>query len=311
MKKKGIRILLALLVSSIMILGIAGVAEAGPPNRVFTVELTQIDGTGIHEGETLLRASIAWDGYRSYGYHVEWYQFESGAFVLKDEPDDFVQPFSKTGSPVISYSGPDCHVSNGEIWQIQVTLLRKNGSVSKHPKMIWHTIVVDASYDMPFTEDFSGLAGDLPEGWFTNNSSVVYVRTSSSYANGTSPELCVDWNVGENTVWDYWARTPSIDATGATTTLNLTFKHDLQVYNWTQNFTYSVEVSNDGGSTWTAVREETPTETTYPSMEIGPETVNIDLGAYAGDVIFIRWRLREYTYYSDGWRIDDVSVDGY
>ena len=141
MKKKGIRILLALLLSSIMILGIAGVAEAGPPNRVFTVELTQVDGTGIHEGYTLLQASIAWDGYRSYGYHVEWYKFESGAFVLK-QAVDYPLTFRKTGYPVIHYAGPECHVSNGEIWQAQVRLLRKNESPSNHPKMCWYTIHV-------------------------------------------------------------------------------------------------------------------------------------------------------------------------
>jgi hypothetical protein len=312
MKIKGIRVLLALLLSSMMILGIAGIAEAGRPNRVFTVELTQIAGTGAHEGETLLRASIEWDGYRSYGYHVEWYQFESGGFALKDEPTHNTLPFGKTGSPVITYYGPDCAVSGGEVWQIQVTLLRKNGSVSKHPKMIWHTIVVDASYDLPFTEDFTGLTGGLlPDGWSTNNSSVVYVAISS-HANGTSPELCVDWNSGENTVWDYWACTPTIDTAAAATTLNLTFKHHLFVYNWTRNFTYSVEVSNDAGSTWTAVLEETPTEAQYPGPdpEIGPETLDIDLSAYVGDDILIRWRLRGYTYWSDGWYIDDVCVDG-
>jgi hypothetical protein len=172
------------------------------------------------------------------------------------------------------------------------------------------TYTIDITpYTNFFAEDFGGVTGgSLPEGWVTNNSSVVYVWLYSD-AGGMAPELYLDYGFSDNTTYDYWARTPAINATAANTTLALAFKHNLWIYGLDESFTYSVEVSNDAGSNWTAVLEESPTEA--DGDEIGPETVNIDLSAYVGDTILIRWRLREYTYWSDGWRIDDVTVDGY
>lgn len=161
-----------------------------------------------------------------------------------------------------------------------------------------------------FAQDFSGVAEyHLPEGWFAYNTNQAYVYDSST-AGGTAPELYIDYGDDPDTSYDYYVSTRDIDATDTTTVLNLSFKHYIHIYDFDLPFTYSVEVSIDGGSNWAPVLEETPTYAELQSYAIGPETVTIDLSAYVGNYVLICWRLQGYTWHSDGWQIDDVVVDG-
>lgn len=155
-----------------------------------------------------------------------------------------------------------------------------------------------------FAEDFTGIEEYvLPAGWTTNESD-IFVDNSNS-AGGVAPELYIDYGPDSMASYDYRVSTPAINATTATSTLNLSFKHFLHLYDTALPYTYAVEVSTDGGTTWTATSfVASPTET------IGPTTVNIDLSAYVGQTINISWRLYGYTWHSDGWYIDDIIVTG-
>ena len=138
MKKIGIRVLLALILSVVMVIGVVGVAEAkGPPVREFTVELSQyVQSSGAHAGDTHLRAQVDWEGYRAFGYHYEFYKYESGVYVLKGEYSTPLSYVTGPRSVAFSFYGTDHNVSPGEEWKVEVTLLKKNGSESKRPKMI-------------------------------------------------------------------------------------------------------------------------------------------------------------------------------
>jgi hypothetical protein len=131
----------------------------------------------------------------------------------------------------------------------------------------------------------------------------------TSDAGGESPELRFFYGPYGNNV-TYSIYTPSINATGVTSTLNLSFKQ-LHLYYGDETppvfppYSIAVEVSTDGGTTWGS------TSFAYsPTTDIGPETVNVDLGAYKGYTINIRWSISGYTYWTDNWWIDDIVVTG-
>jgi len=294
MKKVGIRLLLSLiLLTAIVATATVPVSAAKPVKLGITI-------TDISDGS--ITVDYWWNKIQARYYMIGVYNSTTDAMNVTG----LIDLEGRTPSLIGNMTLTSVDITCGQQYRAIIWLFRKPTT-----KIRGATAQDWESFDcpLPFCEDFTGQSGYLSEGWSTNNSSVVKVLTTN-YANGTSPELCLEWGLDEDTTYDYWARTPDIDATATTTTLNLTFKHTLWIDDFAKNFTYSVEVSNDAGSTWTAVLEETPTEAQYPGYEIGPETVNIDLGAYVGDEILIRWRLREYTWHSYGWWIDDVCVNG-
>lgn len=164
-----------------------------------------------------------------------------------------------------------------------------------------------------YAEDFSeSEPGDeLPSGWTGggNYTDRILVLTSS-YAGGTSPELYFGWG-SDNITETYSIYTPSIDATGVTSALNLSFKHFHDYWEdetppISPPYSIAVDVSTDGGATWGS------TSFAYNvTADIGPETVSVDLGAYKGHTINIRWSISGWTYWTDGWYIDDIVVAGY
>ena len=63
-----------------------------------------------------------------------------------------------------------------------------------------------------------------------------------------------------------------------------------------------VEVSTDGGSSWTSLANFTGTNLTWHKVEL-------DLSAYKGQSVFVRFRLStDYSVTRDGWYIDDVTI---
>jgi hypothetical protein len=73
-----------------------------------------------------------------------------------------------------------------------------------------------------------------------------------------------------------------------------------------QTYTMAVEVSTDGGTTWSPVIKYTS-----PTADISPTPVNVDLSAYKGQTFMLSWHLFGYTADMRIWDIDDIVVSGY
>jgi len=169
-------------------------------------------------------------------------------------------------------------------------------------------LTVNFEMNILFEEHFDESdLGSVPDGWTRSGNTDLMTVVSFYNAGGTSPELY--FHFGSRAINEtHSIYTPSINATGVTGALNLSFKHLHWYYTdelppVTPPYSIAVEVSTDGGTTWGS------TSFAYsPTANIGPETVSVDLGAYKGYTINIRWSMSGYTYWMDGWWIDDIVV---
>jgi hypothetical protein len=136
------------------------------------------------------------------------------------------------------------------------------------------------------------------------NEGLISVQNGAS-ANGSGPELQFQYGPWETRYYDYRAVTPAINTTGAIS-LALSFKHYYDFYEPDVPNSIAVEVSTDNGGTWVP----TSWVISPTTADVGPEVVEINLNAYAGQTILISWRWYEYTYWGDYWYIDDIAVTG-
>jgi bacillopeptidase F (M6 metalloprotease family)/subtilisin family serine protease len=100
--------------------------------------------------------------------------------------------------------------------------------------------------------------------------------------------------------------TPPVSLAGMTT-VSLQFA---QWYSMEKDFDNGrVEVSADGGSTWTTLA--TYTSPSYSGTPVGWEVPVIDLSSYAGQTVQIRFRMQsDSSVQFAGWYIDDVRIAG-
>ena len=155
-----------------------------------------------------------------------------------------------------------------------------------------------------FTENFTGIAnGNIPTGWQRTN--IYWGVSSTSGAGGTAPEvrfLCRDALI----LFDVRLNTPDINASAAQG-LTLSFKHYAQRWQLaTALYTLKVQVSTNGGASWSDLWSATP------AGDIGPETLTLDLSDYDGQTIRIGWNF--YLGWGNelnAWRIDDIVLTGY
>jgi hypothetical protein len=297
MKKAAIRLCLSLILVTTVVVAATVPVSAAKPVRV---GLTIID---ISEGS--ITVSYWWSKIGAHSYLLGVHD-GVGAALNYTWTDLGGRTPSQSGNITIT----DPQITCGQSYGVRIWLERKSARTIRGATAFDRKMFHCPPPPCIFYEDFTGVANyNLPDGWVTNNSSEIFVYDEAG-AGGIAPELYFDYGTSNTSIHDVWVHTPAINATNTTTTLNLTFKHELSIYGYAKNFTYSIEVSNDAGSNWTAVFEETPYDGQYPGDVIGPETENLDLSSYVGDNILIRWRLRGYTWYSSGWLIDDICVDG-
>lgn len=145
-------------------------------------------------------------------------------------------------------------------------------------------------------------SGSLPDGWTIDNegSGGGWEITSGSSSSG-------DWAyddsdaAGSSATQDDYLISPIIDCSSYTT-VTLQFYHDYRHYNENSNEGGFVDVSNDGGQTWTNVYHIYDTDV--------QETKTIDITDIAAghSQVQIRWHyIASYDYH---WGIDDVSITG-
>jgi bacillopeptidase F len=152
----------------------------------------------------------------------------------------------------------------------------------------------------PLTYDFET---NTLQGWTTN----WIWAPSTIYAHGGTHSV-TDSPIGmyadsSNT----WLASPMIDLT-ATSAPKLTFWHR---YDIETGYDYAyVELSSDGGATWTSIAPAGP----YGNRYTGPLStftlVTIDISAYkTSAAVVIRFRLQTDTSTQhDGWYIDDIGI---
>lgn len=138
MKRKGLRVALALVLSLMLLLGAVGTAQAkGNPNQSMIFEIVQDNSlTNMR-----LKAYANWEGYRAYGYHLEWWEFVGGEWVYDSEYNWTYPGLTKSDARYTYKSGS---VYEGEVWQARYTFIRKNGNVWKK-EVAWYNYTVVAA----------------------------------------------------------------------------------------------------------------------------------------------------------------------
>lgn len=315
--RKTLMIVSALAMILAMVIGSAGIVSAGKPSPSLNLaqEALLYDDAGIYgtPGEVYIACFLSWEAIGAWGYKVEWGPTATNATLYS---------LTAGGKKLRNYSGwcllsiPESSMSME--YSINTTLLDRKGD----PIGWWDA---DTVYPDTLPEDttaiyaqhFSGVASSyLPFGWSANRTDLCYVA-GTNWAGGVAPELEIayDDTMGDYDYSDYWVSTPEIQTTSATSNLTLSFDHYFSLWEYAEEafpYTIVVEVSANNGTAWTATSfVDSPNLTKYPSEEIGPEKVNIDLSTYAGQTIMIRWRIYGYTYMMNYWSIDNVVLTGY
>ncbi|MEA1889960.1 MAG: S8 family serine peptidase, partial [Pseudomonadota bacterium] len=163
-----------------------------------------------------------------------------------------------------------------------------------------------------FDEDFTG---GLPTGWSLVNN--VDSGTSSAFwefddlglrdnlTGGTGRFASVDSDLAGNpSSTDAELHTASVDLSGFTQ-VALSFKSDFRYYDLAPDEIADVDVSIDGGSSWSNVWQRTG------GSERGPTSQTVDLTTVAAGQADVRLR---FHYYNAGWdwwwQVDDVQLSG-
>ena len=157
-----------------------------------------------------------------------------------------------------------------------------------------------------WTEDFE--AGVIPEGWTTTTNSAQgwYVTTNGSSQFFTIPPgdgyyACSnDDAANDDGSVDYLITPPQNFA--ALTSIVLTFD---SFFDGSYSQTAHIEVSEDGGNTWTGVYD-------LPANPDGWVTETVDLSAYCGaghDNVLIAFHSNDNDHWASGWAVDNVTLD--
>jgi uncharacterized repeat protein (TIGR01451 family) len=128
--------------------------------------------------------------------------------------------------------------------------------------------------------------------WDRNDAFGVANRT-----NGTGYSAAAE-AYGSGIDWDTELWSPPLDFTGDYVSAVIAFESNFQDY--AGNGDAWVDVSIDGGMTWT--------NEWYWSTDHGPTYETIDLSAYLGETVIVRWRYVATSSTSWYWHIDDVEV---
>ena len=188
----------------------------------------------------------------------------------------------------------DLSAVEGEVFQLAFILNGYNDDLS------WNidNISISEPLAIPFMEDFTGVpANTLPNCWDKSHPN-SYV-TSSSIANGTSPELMVNHEPGMN--GEIKVYLPKMDAT-TISNISMSFLH--QMYYSLSPFDLRLDYTVDNGATWHIAWLKSNNTT-----NIDPETVFIDLSSYVGNEIFqLAFVLNGASFDDLQWYIDNISI---
>ncbi len=158
-------------------------------------------------------------------------------------------------------------------------------------------IVFDADFETT-TGDNAWTHGGAQDEW-ARGDPAAYNPHSGSYCWGTDI-TGTSWRNNYNNNANEWLRSPAIDLTAAGSA-TLSF---WRLYQIETNYDYGyVEISTDGGSTWTTLQSYTGSDTTWTQD-------SIDISSYVGNTVYIQFRLQsDWSGTYDGLYVDDVQID--
>jgi len=152
-------------------------------------------------------------------------------------------------------------------------------------------------------------AGTLPSGWSTVDHAGDGVAwafddpgTRTNLTGGTGLFAGIDSDLAGYKDVDTSLLSPAMDF-ASNPAVVLQFKYD---FNWWSSDTdevADVDVSNDGGSSWTNVWRR------HGHDDRGPKTASVDISSLAGGESYVRVRFRYYDANFDyWWQVDDVNI---
>jgi len=160
---------------------------------------------------------------------------------------------------------------------------------------------------VPFYE--TAFDGGLPAGWSVVDaagSGVVWrfddPGARGNLTGGSGAFAIVDSDKNGPKAVDTSLRSPAFDFSGETTVI-LEFKYDFRWYTYGNAEVADVDVSLNGGTTWTNVWRRSG------ASDRGPKTARVNLSALAGGQADVRVRFRYYNAnYDWWWQVDDVFL---
>jgi len=167
-------------------------------------------------------------------------------------------------------------------------------------------ITTIAGADSRLLEQFEGAFP--PAGWSVVDnagSGNIWMRNDAAgepnqAAYGSGYSAAADAS-NSNSAWDSELRSPSVSLINFQNPV-LTYASNFQDY--AGNGDIWLDISTDGGTTWTTLRYSTADDPSGGTME------NEDLSAYAGNIVVFRWRYVATSSSAWFWHIDDVNVTG-
>lgn len=157
------------------------------------------------------------------------------------------------------------------------------------------------------TESFD--AGVLPGGWVLEDNAGTGVlwrfddpQARGNLTGGMGPFAIIDSDNASSKNVDAILRSPGLDLSDETAAM-LEFKYDFRWYTYNKNEVADVDVSPDGGTTWTNVWRRSG------ANDRGPQTARVDISALAAGESDVRVRFHYYeANYEWWWQVDDVFI---
>jgi hypothetical protein len=131
--------------------------------------------------------------------------------------------------------------------------------------------------------------------------------SDSNYTGGSGHAATVDSDANSGVPYDTELRTPSLNLSTFANT-QLSYKLNYQDYSFGQE-TFDVDISTDGGTSWTNLKRYTIDQGSWYSTP--GVTENISLAPYASETnVKLRWRYYSIDEFPNDWyaQIDDVQI---
>jgi hypothetical protein len=162
-------------------------------------------------------------------------------------------------------------------------------------------LMLDESFEGDWPPAGWTVVDNVGSGSVWNRSDLIGAPNHTTGVGGTGSSAAADPDtLGSGTGWDTELWSPPIDLTAAATAV-LTYKSNFQDYS--TNGEIWLDVSTDGGSTWTTIRNQTVDDPTGGTVETE------DLAAFLGETVILRWRYVCDSATAWYWHIDDVQLD--